>query len=233
MRILDIGCGRGAFAVGVLAKNDADVVGIDSSPDFLREAQKASPPNCQFVLADASSMCFRQASFDEIHCHHVLEHVPDLDDALDGIADALAPDGRLVVSFPNPLLERILGNLMNGYMGEGMHRRIIQPRDLKERLASRGISVRITKKRKFFIAVLLTYRFIRGLPYEPQSGLFEPEDTLTRFIDKISRWSLMDPREADFGKKKYFKGIMLLAKADESIFRHLYPHEYYMEAAKE
>ncbi|TET91148.1 MAG: class I SAM-dependent methyltransferase [Methanomassiliicoccales archaeon] len=232
MRILDIGCGRGDFTVGVLGKRDAMVVGIDSSPEFLKEAKRIAPPNCEFVLTSASNMCFKGGSFDEIHCNHVLEHVPNLDNALDGIANALAPKGRLFLSIPYPFLEKILANLMEGYIGEKMHRRIIQPKELVEELRKRGIVVTKVEKRKFYTALLLTYRFIRGMPYEPQSGLLAQEDAISRFLEKVSRWSLQDPNEADFGKKRYIKAVLILANIKERVMRHIYPHENYMEAVK-
>ncbi len=232
MRILDVGCGRGGFTIGVLAKKDATVIGIDFSKDFLKEAKKISPPNCEFILASASDMCFKGDSFDEIHCHHVLEHVPNMDGALDGMAETLKPSGKLVLSFPYPFLERILGNLVKDYFSEKMHRRIIRLKDLTRKLASRGIEVRKVEKRKFLVAVLLTYTFIRGMTYEPQSGLLEQRDALAGVLDKLSRWVTLDPEEVDFGKKKYFKGVLIVAKAKEGIFRHVYPHEYLMEAFK-
>lgn len=232
MRILDIGCGRGDFTVGVLGKRDAMVVGIDSSKGFLKEAQSISPPNCHFILASASNTCFKDGSFNEIHCNHVLEHVPNLDNALDGIANALAPKGRLFLSIPYPFLEKILANLMEGYIGEKMHRRIIQAKELVEELRKRGIDVTKVEKRKFYTALLLTYRFIRGLPYEPQSGLLEQEDALSRFLEKVSRWAVQDPNQADYGKKGFIKPILIAANIKERVMRHIYPHENYMEAVK-
>lgn len=233
MRILDIGCGRGGFTVGVLAKRAATIVGIDSSLDFLKEAKSMSPPNCQYVLASGSTMCFKDGSFDEIHCHHVLEHVPDMDSLLDGIAKALVPKGKLLLSFPHAIQEKILGNLMEGYIGEKMHRRIIRPKDLTRRLAVRGIEVTKVEKRKFYMALLLGYRAIRGMRYEPQSGLFEQDDAIARLLRRLSQWSLLDPEDADFGKKRFLKGVMILANARERVMRHFLPHENYMEAMKQ
>jgi ubiquinone/menaquinone biosynthesis C-methylase UbiE len=232
MRILDVGCGRGDFTIGVLAKKGSEVVGMDVSPDFLKGARSVSPLNCQFVLASATHWCFREGSFDQIHAHHVLEHVTDLDKALDGIASSLAPGGKLYLSFPYPFLERILGNLMEGYIGKNMHLRIIQLGEMGERLASRGIRVTSIEKRKFFTAILLLYRFIRGMPYESQSGLYESGDSVTRFLETVSKWTLLEPDEVDFGKKKYLKGFLILAKAKERVLRHILPHEYCMEAER-
>jgi SAM-dependent methyltransferase len=232
MRILDVGCGRGDFTIGVLAKKGSEVVGMDVSADFLKEGRSMSPPNCQFILASASNWCFKESSFEQIHCHHVLEHVTDLDTALDGIARSLGIGGKLYLSSPYPALERILGNLMEGYIGKNMHLRIIRPGELVERLAYRRIRVTSIEKRRFFTAMLLLYRFIRGMPYEAQSGRYEGGDAVTRFLETVSKWSRLDPDEVDFGKKKYLKGFLILAMVEERVFRHICPHEYYLEAEK-
>lgn len=231
MRILDVGCGRGGLT-NLLARRGATVVGMDISRDFIREARDASSDNCDYLLANASTWCFKKGSFDMIHCHHTLEHLADLDQALDGIAEALTPGGQLYLSFPCRFLERILGNLVDGYFGESMHRRIIGPRELIDQLASRGVKVTSVKKRKLFDALSLVYSAVRGFPLEPQSGQIEHEDFLLRLLRTFSKWSFLDPEEVDFGKKKYLKGILILAKAEERVFRHLFPHEYYMEALK-
>ncbi len=233
MRILDVGCGRGDFTIGVLAKRSASVVGMDISIEFLREARASSLSDCQFVVASASDMCFRGESFDEVHCHHVLEHVPDMEAALDGISRILAPGGRLFLSSPHPLIEKVLGNIGEGYIGDRMHRRIIGLEDLRQGLASRGISITLLERRKFLTSLLLFYRFVRGMPFEPQSGLFYQGDAFTRLLEKLTKWSSLDPEEVDFGKKKYLKGILILAKAEDRMFSHLLPHEYYLEAVKE
>lgn len=219
--------------MGVLGKRDATVVGIDSSPEFLREAKRIAPQNCEFVLASGSHMCFKRGTFDEVHCHHVLEHVPDLDSALDNMAESIVPKGKLYISVPHPFLEKILANLKKGYIGEQMHRRIIDSRDLTLMLRSRGIGVKSVEKRKFFIACLLTYTFMRGLSYEPQSGLLEREDAITKLLDKIIRWTITDPDQAEYGRKSYIKGLLILANIKDRVMSQIYPHENYMEAIKE
>lgn len=193
MRILDIGCARGDFTIGDLARKRVSVVGTDIYLEFLREARVASPPDCQFVVASASDMCFKEGSFDETHCHRVMEHLPNLEKALDGISKALLPGGKLLLSSPHPFLEKILGNLTDGDLGENMHRRVIRLGDLQEDLATRGFwDHGHEEEERIHTALLLLYRFILGMPFEAQSGLLGQGDAVTQFLEKICKWAFPD-----------------------------------------
>src|SRR3990167_10723255 len=68
--ILDIGCGIGQFEQKL---SELDITGLDNSKEILEEARKRS--NKTFVLGDAESLSFDNASFDAVFYVATLEFV--------------------------------------------------------------------------------------------------------------------------------------------------------------
>jgi ubiquinone/menaquinone biosynthesis C-methylase UbiE len=73
-RALDVGCGTGAFAYA-LAPLVGEVVGVDSSEEYLAAARGDAPPNCTFTTGDAEALPFPYGDFDLVGCLRVLHHV--------------------------------------------------------------------------------------------------------------------------------------------------------------
>ncbi len=100
-RVLDIGCGDGKISAALAALvPDGSVVGIDSSAPMIEYAAASFPrrdyPNLAFVVADASSLPFKQefdVAFSTAALHWVKDHAP----VLAGIYAALKPGGRLLL----------------------------------------------------------------------------------------------------------------------------------------
>jgi SAM-dependent methyltransferase len=82
MRLLDVGCGPGTITVD-LAKRlvPGEVIGIDAVEGPLAGARAAAAEaqvtNVSFRVADAMALPFPDDSFDVVHAHQVLQHVPD------------------------------------------------------------------------------------------------------------------------------------------------------------
>lgn len=94
LAILDAGCGdRCALAY----PSDADVTGVDVSSELLARNTRLD----RRIVADLGEADLGRQRFDVVVCWDVLEHVRDPGSALDNMADALAPDGLLVVKVPN------------------------------------------------------------------------------------------------------------------------------------
>lgn len=90
-RVLDLGAGSGSFPCERL---DVVVVRLDlEKPHRLGQGS--------YVLADAASMPFRQASFDLVVSNHSLEHFTELDATVREIGRILKPDGILYVAVPD------------------------------------------------------------------------------------------------------------------------------------
>ncbi len=90
-RILDLGCGD-----GVLTKKIADlgcqVVGIDSSPDFVLAAKQLG---LDVIEKNAADLHFGP-SFDAVFSNAALHWMKNADAVIAGVARALRPEGRFV-----------------------------------------------------------------------------------------------------------------------------------------
>lgn len=99
--VLEIGCGTGRFTRH-LASRCRRVVAVDYSLASLRRARAKVPrPEVQFLQADASFLPLAERSADRALSCQMLEHLPTpeaRERALAGIAKALRPAGRIVVS---------------------------------------------------------------------------------------------------------------------------------------
>jgi SAM-dependent methyltransferase len=99
-RILDIGCGVGAF-VRRLREFSPEVVGTDIDREsVLRGTDEGVAGLC---LAVGESMPFRGGVFDIIILHEVLEHVDNDRETMREAARLLAPGGKVIVFCPNRL----------------------------------------------------------------------------------------------------------------------------------
>ena len=106
-RVLDVGCGAGAFAVR-LAQRAQHVDAVDRSAEMIEEARRRTPDNVHCVLADVLVDPLPSTEYDAIFSITALHHMP-LQDALAILAAALRPGGVLVaVALPRPDLRREL-----------------------------------------------------------------------------------------------------------------------------
>jgi ubiquinone/menaquinone biosynthesis C-methylase UbiE len=93
-RILEVGCGRGHLTK-VLAEWGVDVTGVDANP---RASEVAVSDRVRHMYGEALE--FPDASFQKIVSVHAIEHIPDLEGALDEMARVLEPGGRALFIYP-------------------------------------------------------------------------------------------------------------------------------------
>jgi SAM-dependent methyltransferase len=98
-RILDIGCGVGAF-VERLRRFSERVAGIDVDAERVEEGGKHMPG---LALAVGEKLPFANRVFDVVLLHEVLEHVTDDQATLREAHRVLAPGGKAVIFCPNRL----------------------------------------------------------------------------------------------------------------------------------
>jgi SAM-dependent methyltransferase len=106
-RVLDVGCGAGAFAAE-LAQRSERVDALDRSAEMIEEAKRRTPGNVNCVLADVLADPLPGQDYDAIFSVTALHHMP-LPDALPVLADALRPGGVLAaIALPRRDLAREL-----------------------------------------------------------------------------------------------------------------------------
>ncbi len=100
-RLLDIGCGSGAFAAGLKRERaELEVWGIEYDPEA---AARAAEVLDRVLAGDALEIVpgLPAGSFDCICCNDVLEHLVEPEKLLAAVRPLLAPDGVIVASLPN------------------------------------------------------------------------------------------------------------------------------------
>ncbi|MGO4615739.1 class I SAM-dependent methyltransferase [Nocardia sp. 2YAB30] len=106
-RVLDVGCGAGAFAAR-LAQRAEQVDAVDRSAEMIEEAKRRTPNNVNCVLADVLTDSLPGKDYDAVFSITALHHMP-LQDALAVLAAALRPGGVLAaIALPRPDLRREL-----------------------------------------------------------------------------------------------------------------------------
>lgn len=93
-RILDLGCGDGVLT-GELRALGAEVVGVDSSDDFVAAARARG---LDARLMDGEALSFGP-EFDAVFSNAALHWMPNADAVVAGVIRALKPGGRFVAEF--------------------------------------------------------------------------------------------------------------------------------------
>lgn len=100
-RVLDAGCGGGGMPLS-FAEEAGSVAAIDLVNRFgdagVRLARERGQTNLHFLQADGQALPFRDACFDWVFSHAVIEHVADAPKYLRECARVLRPGGRMYLS---------------------------------------------------------------------------------------------------------------------------------------
>lgn len=98
--VLDAGCGAGYATEMMLEGTGRKCVGIDvSSQGVMNASSKCS--EAEFARADVTHLPFKSDVFDWLVSVEVLEHVADIDKAVQEYYRVLKHDGKLIVTIPN------------------------------------------------------------------------------------------------------------------------------------
>ncbi|KAL2062114.1 hypothetical protein VTL71DRAFT_6380 [Oculimacula yallundae] len=106
--ILDVGCGPGVITSD-LAKiaPEGKTIGLDNSAGIIEQAAAAFPassfPNLSFVVGDATNLSdYPDNTFDVVHAHQVLVHLPNAISALKEFHRVCKPGGIIAVRDSSP-----------------------------------------------------------------------------------------------------------------------------------
>jgi SAM-dependent methyltransferase len=148
-RVLDIGCGTGNAALGA-ARAGAEVVGLDPAVRLLevaRERAAAEGAELDFVVGQAESLPFDDATFDVVLSVFGVIFTADPERAIEEVLRVLRPNGRALVSAWVPTgtiatLMGVFGRAMAAATGSAPHRFAWHERDAVAEVAGRyGASV--------------------------------------------------------------------------------------------
>lgn len=103
-KVLEVGCGSGAYITTPLILCGRDAYGCDTGVLSIREASRIAREN---GITKERYFCKSIADVDEVYdtviCSEVLEHIPDSEQAefIDQICRHVKPGGKLLITVPN------------------------------------------------------------------------------------------------------------------------------------
>lgn len=150
-KVIDVGCGAGRHSFEAYRRG-ADVVAFDqdaaelSNVDtmFRAMADSGEAPRsarAEAVVGDALALPYPDRTFDCVIASEILEHVPADNTVIDELIRVLKVGGRLAVTVPRWLPERLCWLLSDDYhSNEGGHIRIYRANRLRAKIAERGMT---------------------------------------------------------------------------------------------
>lgn len=111
LKVAEIGCGRGNFAI-YLARQGADVTAMDFSAaaiEIAKERSVAEQVSVNWLVGDAANIPLPDSQFDIVISCECMEHVPNYQKMMHELARILKPGGRLLLTTPSQLNAQVLG----------------------------------------------------------------------------------------------------------------------------
>lgn len=150
-KVIDVGCGAGRHSFEAYRRG-ADVVAFDqdaaelSNVDTMLRAmadagEAPTSARAETVVGDALALPYPDRTFDCVIASEILEHVPADDTLIEELVRVLKVGGRLAVTVPRWLPERLCWLLSDDYhSNEGGHIRIYRADRLRAKIAARGMT---------------------------------------------------------------------------------------------
>jgi len=151
-KVIDVGAGAGRHSYEAYRRG-ADVIAFDQNADELAEVdtmlqamgaagEAPKSAKAEVAVGDALALPYPDDTFDVVIASEILEHVPDDDAAIAELVRVLRPGGRLAITVPRWLPEKICWLLSDTYhANEGGHIRIYRADQLRSKLQRRGMTV--------------------------------------------------------------------------------------------
>jgi 2-polyprenyl-3-methyl-5-hydroxy-6-metoxy-1,4-benzoquinol methylase len=136
-RVLDLGCGDGAFAAAI-AGAGATVTMADVAHEALRRARGRVPGAEAVALDEGASLPFAEDAFDVVWAGEVLEHVADVVGLLAEVRRVLRWGGTLVAT--TPWHGRLVAGTDRHFDPRADHLRFFSARTLRAVVAGAGFA---------------------------------------------------------------------------------------------
>jgi 2-polyprenyl-3-methyl-5-hydroxy-6-metoxy-1,4-benzoquinol methylase len=183
-RLLDAGCGAGAFLRSMREQTAFEVRGVDFDPKC--QALAAEIYDVPVDTGELAAQAYPDGQFDVVSSWHCLEHVYDPVAELEELARVLAPGGHLLLEVPTPGL---LGRLFKGrwlYLQAPTHLYLLRPETVRALVVQAGLEVQVLRRpwlpTEFAGSVLMALG-LKG--FAPR--LLPPKP---RGTDRLWRWGL-------------------------------------------
>ena len=99
--VVDLGCGPGQLTASLADRwPNAQIVGLDSSPEMIKRAAQFAGPPSELPAAGSAWLAARDESIDVIISNATLQSTAGHRDLLPSLVSALAPDGWLAFQVP-------------------------------------------------------------------------------------------------------------------------------------
>ncbi|VVB75987.1 Ubiquinone/menaquinone biosynthesis C-methyltransferase UbiE [Candidatus Tiddalikarchaeum anstoanum] len=134
-RVLDIGCGWGAFLEFLPKKVEA--FGLDNNETFIKYAAKKG---LNVKLGDAKKLQFKDGVFDAVCSDCVIEHLDNRYEIIKEWSRVLKKGGKMMLVFPD--IRRRKWEFFNDYT----HRQPVHPRAIIEILKDNGFDINIVSR---------------------------------------------------------------------------------------
>lgn len=216
LRVLDFGCGAGAWT-GYWLELGAQVVAMDFDLDLVRTAaQRLGPADGRLLPAvgDAGLAPLASGRFDLVSCDSVLEHTPHWQEVVKEAARLVAPGGVLVLHTTNrlcPMQTEVRGFPFYPWLPEGARNRVLAwiMKHQPERVgysATPAVNWFHPRRLREFVAA-------QGLEVYERIDLVRPEEL--RGVRALGRWMVSGNGHRARGRLFYYllsKSVSLYAR---------------------
>ena len=150
VKVIDVGAGAGRHSFEAYRRG-ADIIAFDQDKEeldnvatmFEAMAEAGEAPDgalAEATAGDALALPYADGTFDVVIASEILEHVPADEAAIAELVRILKPGGKLAVTVPRWLPERLCWLLSDEYhANEGGHIRIYKADELRGKVESRGM----------------------------------------------------------------------------------------------
>lgn len=197
-KIIDMGCGSGAFTARLATTlNKAEVIGLDISKGCIRRAKK-DYPKIRFEIGDIEKTRFKSSSVDLVCYTGILHHFPDFSNVAKEAARILKPGGHFFSYDPNLFnpafwLYRSPKSPFSTRVGVTENERLLSSFEIEEVFEKQGFDVDMT------IISGINVKYVEG---QKAKNLLKAYNILDRILGMTPLASLIGAWIIGFGTKR-------------------------------